>query len=139
MVAIIMGVDTMVTDRMPVMNASLSSFAGGALASTIGELLKGISFAIRAICLLLSTHLVRSYKSRMWTVVDVATAMFIGIGATSGHLEKSTFVHFCIRVVGFDLLLMAFSFPIDWFYNRVGSYRDRYSLTSIVVMCNEEK
>ncbi|PKI32730.1 hypothetical protein CRG98_046880 [Punica granatum] len=40
MVAIIMGVGTMVTDRMPVMNASLSSFVGGALASTIGELLK---------------------------------------------------------------------------------------------------
>ncbi|OWM73457.1 hypothetical protein CDL15_Pgr026556 [Punica granatum] len=37
MVAIIMGVGTMVTDRM---NASLSGFAGGALASAIGELLK---------------------------------------------------------------------------------------------------
>ncbi|PKI64423.1 hypothetical protein CRG98_015208 [Punica granatum] len=171
MVVIIMGVGTMVTDRMPVMNASLSSFAGGALASTVGELLKVYSdrvtmkalreihllkdeeeivdlsgarwppapaadelphpwlavnsagsFAIGAICLLLLTHMIRSYKSRMWTVVVVATAMFIGIGAASGHLEKSSFVHFCIRVVGFDLLLMAFSFAIDWFCNRVGSY-----------------
>ncbi|OWM73799.1 hypothetical protein CDL15_Pgr026903 [Punica granatum] len=171
MVVIIMGVGTMVTDRMPVMNASLSGFAGGALASTVGELLKVYSdrvtmkalreihllkdeeeivdlsgarwppapaadelphpwlavnsagsFAIGAICLLLLTHMIRSYKSRMWTVVVVATAMFIGIGAASGHLEKSSFVHFCIRVVGFDLLLMAFSFAIDWFCNRVGSY-----------------
>ncbi|OWM84208.1 hypothetical protein CDL15_Pgr028200 [Punica granatum] len=171
-VAIIMGVGTMVTDRMLVMNASLSGFTRGALASVLGELLKaysdrvtmkalrkihlprdeeemvdlsgarrppapaadelprpwlaatlqGISFAIGTNCLLLSTHLIRSYKSRMWTVVGVATAMFIGIGAASGHLEKSSFVHFCIRVVGFSLLLMAFSFPIDWFYNRVGSY-----------------
>ncbi|XP_031387227.1 uncharacterized protein LOC116200520 [Punica granatum] len=108
MVAIIMGVGTMVTDRMSVMNASLSSFVGGALAPAIRELLKaysnrvtmmalreihlprdkeemvdlsgarrpptpatdglprpwlvgtllGICFAIGAICLLLSTHLI---------------------------------------------------------------------------------
>ncbi|PKI63875.1 hypothetical protein CRG98_015758 [Punica granatum] len=117
-VAIIMGVGTMVTDRMLVMNASLSGFTRGALASVLGELLKaysdrvtmkalrkihlprdeeemvdlsgarrppapaadelprpwlaatlqGISFAIGTNCLLLSTHLIRSYKSRMWTV-----------------------------------------------------------------------
>ncbi|PKI63874.1 hypothetical protein CRG98_015757 [Punica granatum] len=108
MVAIIMGVGTMVTDRMSVMNASLSGFAGGDLALDIGEFLKacsdrvtmkalreihlprdeeemvdlsgarrppapaadglpcpwlvatlqGISFAIGAICQLLSTHLI---------------------------------------------------------------------------------
>ncbi|PKI32729.1 hypothetical protein CRG98_046879, partial [Punica granatum] len=108
MLAIIMGVGTMVTDRMSVMNASLSSFVGGALELAIRELLKaysnrvtmmalreihlprdkeemvdlsgarrppapatdglprpwlvatlhGISFAIGAVCLLLSTHLI---------------------------------------------------------------------------------
>ncbi|OWM73795.1 hypothetical protein CDL15_Pgr026899 [Punica granatum] len=108
MVAIIMGVGTMVTILMSVMNANLSGFAGGALAPAIKELLKacsdrvtmkalreihlprdkeemvdlsgarrppapatdglprpwlvatlqGISFAIGAICLLLSMHLI---------------------------------------------------------------------------------
>ncbi|OWM73794.1 hypothetical protein CDL15_Pgr026898 [Punica granatum] len=149
MVAIIMGVGTMVTDRMPVMNSSLSGFAGGAMASTIGELLKVYSDrvsmkALREIHLprdeeeindlggarwplaLASDELPRPWlavnSAGMWTVVGVGTAMFIGIGAASRHLEKSSFVHFCILVVGFVLLLMAFSFLIDWFYNRVGSY-----------------
>ncbi|PKI58845.1 hypothetical protein CRG98_020744 [Punica granatum] len=49
--------------------------------------LQGISFAIGAIYLLLPTHLIRSYESRMWTMVGVATAMFIGIGAAGGCLE----------------------------------------------------
>ncbi|PKI58851.1 hypothetical protein CRG98_020750 [Punica granatum] len=43
MVAIIMGIGTLVTDRIPVMNDSLSGFAGGALASAIGELQKAYS------------------------------------------------------------------------------------------------
>ncbi|OWM73460.1 hypothetical protein CDL15_Pgr026559 [Punica granatum] len=46
MVTIIIGVGTMVTDRMPIMNASLSSFAGGALASAIGELLRAYSIRV---------------------------------------------------------------------------------------------
>ncbi|XP_031387228.1 uncharacterized protein LOC116200521 [Punica granatum] len=135
MVAIIMGVGTMVTDRMSVMNASLSSFVGGALALAIRELLKAYSNRVTMMALR-EIHLPRDKEElvdlsgarrppapatdglpRPWLVATLQ-----GLELPTGRVEKSSVVHSCIRVVGFGLLLMAFSFAIDWFDNRVGSY-----------------
>ncbi|OWM63148.1 hypothetical protein CDL15_Pgr004475 [Punica granatum] len=135
MLAIIMGVGTMVTDRMSVMNASLLSFVGGALALAIRELLKAYSNRVTMMALR-EIHLPRDKEElvdlsgarrppapatdglpRPWLVATLQ-----GLELPTGRVEKSSVVHSCIRVVGFGLLLMAFSFAIDWFDNRVGSY-----------------